>query len=98
MATKPLYPPETAECDKMLKVQAKSQAIGEFLEWLGSNEVVLARWQRSRIEDRLMPLGASTENLLAEFFEIDLAKVEKEKRAILNYQRKLNRRTGHVQG
>ena len=29
----------TPECDKMLAVQEKSQAIGEFLEWLQSGEV-----------------------------------------------------------
>lgn len=29
----------TPECDKMLAVKEKSQAIGEFLEWLQSGEV-----------------------------------------------------------
>ena len=78
----------------MSRVTQKSQAIGEFLEWLDSNGVVLARWnQGSRMDnDELTPIGTTTEKLLAEFFNIDLNKVEKEKQAILEYQRKLNRR------
>ena len=36
----------TPECDKMLAVQEKSQAIGEFLEWLNSGEADKSDFKR----------------------------------------------------
>jgi hypothetical protein len=130
------------ECDKMQAVKEKSQAIGEFLEWLSegrtprvalvvphSQEVdeedepvyrdrngrVVLHWEERRfkavhsgrksemeamqreIDDRgiyrkmvpdpqgeqLLPLSVSTEEILAEFFSIDLRKVEAERRQML---------------
>jgi len=39
--------PRTPELDKLRKVQATSQAIGEFLDWLFSQKMlVLGRWPR----------------------------------------------------
>lgn len=38
----------------------------------------------------LVPVYQSTEKLLADFFEIDLNKIEQEKRQMLEQQRKLN--------
>jgi len=38
----PGYP----ECEKMRQIQSKSQAIGEFLEWLGSGEADDTRFNR----------------------------------------------------
>ena len=32
------------ECDKMLAVKDKSQAIGEFIEWLGTKSMTIVRW------------------------------------------------------
>lgn len=70
------------ELEKMHAVKEKSQAIGEFLEWLISDkELVIGRWDS---DGTLHPKYVSIENLLAEFFGIDLKKVEKEKRAILD--------------
>jgi len=86
------------ECDKMKAVQPRSQLIGEFLEWLNQEKgVTLAKLHEHTDEcydeegDRVCdlseqvfyPFNHTTENLLAEFFGIDLEKVEKEKRAIL---------------
>jgi hypothetical protein len=69
------------ECDKLLAVKERSQAIGEFLEWLtGEKGVVLATWFPP---GRLESGGYRIEKLLAEFFEIDLDKVEQEKRVML---------------
>lgn len=124
-----------SECDKIFEVKEKSQAIGEFLEWLGSKGIMLAkeayedpekqyscdacdgtgrvdmfcgipvsgdsvacracngegnRKGRGRLEN-LIPLTHTTENLLADFFEIDLKKVEIEKREILKQLRKANK-------
>ena len=69
-----------SEIEKMRLIQEKSQAIGEFLEWLQGNEHVLAKWKD---DDQLVPVRKSIEQLLADYFDIDLKKVEEEKQAIL---------------
>lgn len=73
---------KTPECERMAAVREKSQAIGEFLEWLREEKgwTIAEEYGNS---DRLLPVRYSTEALLAEFFGIDLNKVERERRAIL---------------
>lgn len=101
--------PSTPELDKIKLVKERSQAIGEFLDWLGGEKgVILAKshthgpacagWDEGRgrfnprgdgpycelgPDGRLWPYRKQTEDLLAEFFDIDLKKVEKERRALL---------------
>ncbi len=73
---------DTPECDRMLAVREQSQAIGEFLDWLdeekGVELMVLGDGGAS-----YEPFYFNTNKLLAEFFDIDLDKVDKEQRAIL---------------
>lgn len=70
------------ECAKLQEVTPFSQKIGEFVDWLrDEHDLVLARWDRD--EDSLNEVSPSMERLLAEFFDIDLAKVDAERRAIL---------------
>jgi hypothetical protein len=91
--------------DKMREVRVKSQAIGEFLDWLqGEQEVQLMLYHKHTercededgdhmcglSEDSLMPEHRGIEKLLAEFFEIDLKVVEEERQALLDWQRALN--------
>ncbi len=74
------------EIMKMHSVKPESQAIGEFLEWLHhEKQWELAEWENNS----LYPAHYSIEKLLAEFFEIDLDKVDKEKRALLDQVRRL---------
>ena len=51
---------EYPECEKMRLVKEDSQTIGEFLDYLFSKGVVLAKYQ-GRI-DELMPTNQSIEN------------------------------------
>ena len=85
---------EYPQCDKLLAVKDKSQVIGEFLEWLqGEKNLVIAEWDygdSNTDEDPLVRHRFNIQELLAEFFEIDLVKVEEERRAILDEQRRLN--------
>jgi hypothetical protein len=75
-----LYP----ECDKLLKVRDRSQAIGEFMEWLKAEKgVELAHYPETK-PDELWPWHQPMEKLLAEFFDIDLNKVEQERRSMLD--------------
>lgn len=78
-----------SECDRMHAVKDKSQVIGEFLEWLLSKETkyVIAEhltYEDGEEMDLWAPANINIESLLAQYFKIDLKKVEKEKRAILD--------------
>ncbi len=85
---------DTPECDKLHKVTGESQTVGEFLEWLQEHKkLVLAEYLgdvpgTGRYE--LFPSTVSIEKLLAEYFDIDLDKVEHEKMQVLELQRELN--------
>lgn len=77
---------ETSECDKLLKVAPDSQKIGAFLEWLQEErQTVLAVYGDERnTRSTLFPDHTSIQNLLAEYFQIDMAQVERERAAILD--------------
>ena len=70
-----------SECDKMLAVGDKSQPIGEFLEWLIGQGLIICKFSDNHGE--YIPHYEPIERLLARFFGIDLDKVEAEKRKIL---------------
>lgn len=80
--------PATPETDKLIAAAEGSQAIGEFLEWLGEQGTHLARYGGSG-GDVLLPYHprGGINGLLATYFEIDLDKVEQERRALLQYVR-----------
>lgn len=86
--------PETPTLDKLRSVKDKSQGIGEFLEWLQSEQKVQLMLYHEHTDryldedgdhqcglskDSMLPEYRSIERLLAEFFEIDLVEVEVEK-------------------
>lgn len=75
------------EHEKMKAIQPKSQAIGDFLTWLGERGIWLAEFETP---ERLVPYHFSTQELLARYFEIDRAKIGKEKDAMLEEMRKMN--------
>jgi hypothetical protein len=86
---------EYPEHDKLHAVKDQSQAIGSFLDWLQNERkprTVLAihEW------DEWVPTNERIEALLAEYFEIDLKKLEEEKRAMLDELRKANERRNNV--
>jgi hypothetical protein len=92
------------EHDKLEKVSDKSQAIGEFLDWLSGppHGIVLATYHRHSqlcyedggwpvcgyTEHGLQSAGIRFEKLLADYFEIDPNLLDKEKRAMLDEFRK----------
>ena len=76
------------ECEKMKEISDQSQAIGEFLEWLGDTKKV-GFYQQDE-DGELYMYAYSTERLLAEFFNINLSIVEEEKRQMLVDMRELN--------
>lgn len=76
---------KTTECDKLVAVRAESQAIGQFLDWLEEQGIFLASDQKveRRREKVTLPVYEGKEQMLARYFEIDLVKVENERRALL---------------
>jgi len=78
------------ECDRLLAVSEYSQAIGEFLETSG---FLLAKYidcedyhqdgGHCQNGSHLVPVQKSVEQILADYFRIDLVKVEQERRAML---------------
>lgn len=73
------------ECDKMKEVSEKSQAIGEFIEWLGYEKNIYL------MHEDETPVRMSMEVMLAEFYNIDLKKVEQERQQMLDEIRSQNK-------
>lgn len=80
--------PEAPECERMKEVAPLSNEIGEFLDWLGYEKGWhLGEYDPDSLSGRMYPVQQPFEKILAEYFEIDLNKVEDERRAILEYIR-----------
>lgn len=72
----------TPQCDKMKAVRPKSQAIGEFIEWLECEKGIFL-CERLPNRENLYRTHCRIETLMAEHFGIDLVEVENERRAVL---------------
>lgn len=85
------------ECQKLHDVSEESQKIGFFLEWL-FQKYTLCKWEDSLREEVInddgekdhffisegyYPVRKSIQTLLAEYFEIDMNKVDEERAEIL---------------
>lgn len=85
--------PKTPEHDKMKLIQDDSQTIKNFLEWL-RQKYVLCTWEENNEDDveeaGFYPHYESIQKILAEYFEIDLNKIEQEGLETLEYLRILN--------
>ena len=85
---------KTPECNKLLKVKNESQAIGSFLDWLkGERELVLCKYdgEDDELNPTYLPDYTTIEHLLAEYFKINLNKVEQERGEILVSLRRKNK-------
>jgi hypothetical protein len=81
--------PECLECEKLAAVSEESNKIGAFLDYLRMNGYVLAKWGDTR-EEYCLEMHLSDVNinhLLAEYYDIDLDKVEKERKSLLKWLR-----------
>ena len=73
------------ETTRLIEVNHRSQIIGEFIEYGGYE---LCKWDDGYSE--YIPVQKTTEQILAEYFEIDLAKVERERAEIIKELMKEN--------
>ena len=75
---------DLSEHEKLKAIKPLSQAIGNFIEWLGENGMTICSEDRSPyLPDEYVPIRRTTEELLADHFEIDLNRLEAEKEAML---------------
>ena len=81
----PVYP----EHERLALVTERSQAIGDFLEWASGKGYHLLKWHEFEDGADYIPFPPVVK-MLAEFFDIDLDKIEREKRAMLDYMRGAN--------
>ena len=94
---------KTPELDKMSEVRERSQTVGAFVDWLRDEKNVTLCESHQHSEfcensdedieceleaDEYVPFSFRIEELLAEYFDIDLVKVETERRKILESLRK----------
>jgi len=98
-------PPELA---KIAAVQEHSQLIGEFLEWLQYKKKI--EFCKPHYHDKecekigcrlrdgeFLPTSFKIQELLAEFFSIDLKKAEEEKRQLLKELRGEGKNSANLQ-
>jgi hypothetical protein len=85
---------ETPELDKQLEIirSGKAEVVQQFIDWLLDDQpYVLASWGRDTegfdksdlSPDHLYPQYPMRLELMADFFGIDLVKIEQERRALL---------------
>ena len=78
----------TPELEKLAEVRPDNQVISSFLEWLEEKEIVLAEWSGSDCEEcgaeHLIDMIQTKEQLLANYFSINLDKCEEERQAMLD--------------
>jgi len=73
---------EYPEHDKQSKIIDQSQIIGCFIEWLmHETDIVFGKWDEH--DDELNPCHISIQQILADYFDIDLNKLEAEKQSML---------------
>jgi hypothetical protein len=77
-----IYP----EHEKLMLIKNESQIIGEFLEWLRGTNLFIGYAD----EGGLDMYYASNEEILAEYFKIDLYKLEQEKNQMLKQLKEKN--------
>lgn len=78
---------EYPEHERIHAVKEKSQAIGEFIDWLREKGVTLCTFRQHEYWplDNIQGKRARTiEEILSIYFDIDQDKIEKEKRAMLD--------------
>lgn len=83
-----LQRPGMPETERMVAVSERSQPIGEFLEWLGLQQgYLLARFADDE-EGELIAEPMRIERLLAQYFGIDLDRMDRERHRLLVWMNK----------
>lgn len=70
-----------SELERIAEVSSASQEIGEFLDWLKRRGIVFAEYDRA---EKMREVCKPIEVWLAEYYGVDLAKAERERKQILS--------------
>jgi len=70
----------TSMLERFSETECERETLGAFLEWLRERGIQLAVW---RNDEHLHPAHRPSSELIAEFLDIDLDQLEKERRALL---------------
>lgn len=70
---------DTPEHDKLRRLSRQTQLIGNFIDWLGDQGLIMCEPQGRHN----VPIRKSRDEMIAEFFGVDLARFHAEKDAIL---------------
>ena len=81
--------PDSPECDKWAACSDGRQTVADFLDFLSEKGISLAV-DSTEHSDAQMPCNRSRSSLIAEFFEIDVNRLEDERRALLSWMSELN--------
>jgi hypothetical protein len=84
------------ELEKMAAVQDDSLLLSEFFEWMSSKGYFIAEYrENTRLlipENELFAVDKKPDEIIADFFGIDLKKAEAEKRQLLKEIRQANKK------
>lgn len=84
--------PPCPECEKLAAVSEDSNKIGNFIEWLrGTMGMDIAIWENERLVEADYRGDYGINRLLAQYYGIDLDKVEEERRALLEWLREVQK-------
>jgi hypothetical protein len=84
--------PKSPECEKLASVSEDSNKIGEFLAWLAREKhVELAQWHGDELilHNSYSLAEWSINKMLADYFDIDMKEVERERRILLEWLREV---------
>jgi hypothetical protein len=89
---------ETPELDRRSEIFARREqpniTLSEFLDWLDSEGISLARWQKFEDynDEMMFPHAEPREELLARFFDLDINKIRQEQDDLLKEIREQNKK------
>ena len=81
---------DMSELEKNSWTFEQRQVIGEFLDWLNENEILLGEYikpYKAMDIERLAPILKNSQELLDKYFDIDPVQLEKERRELLEQAR-----------
>ena len=81
--------PKTPLCDKLVARQDEWNAIAMFIEWCSEQHIELSTWVKSKgyHGDWYLIVPGDLEALLYRYFDVDAERVERERRALLDWVR-----------
>lgn len=78
----PLYPQHY----RLEDLEGENDAVGAFIQWLDSEGYIIAQCNE---DDRLVPAMRTVQQWLADYYDIDLKELDKEKRQMVERMREI---------